>query len=498
MSSMQINLLNNIFKFVVLFLPIFFAVGPALVETASLLFFFIFLFLWIEKKADFISLVQENKKIIYLFIIFWTVLLISSFTSADYYLSFKNTAFYFRFLTYSLIILYILNKYNKLHHSILNIYLILFIIIFFSSLFELKTGNNFFNNSQTLNGRITSIFLDEQVLGSFIVKSLPVIIALVYFSKTLYKNSLILALVIIGFVITILSGERSAFLLFIVVMAFSLRIKEFKSVFYFLILFFFIILIFNSKFLNLKSIDRIINHSMKQIGINSLSNNERLRIFSEVHEYHYVAGLKMFLDNKFLGVGPNNFRKECIKDKYLLKKVYFMDDKIYAKDNGFYIGIRGNYHYFYINDDLHTRSDMEISINETLLSNNVKKVKNIDGSVTIQYHFKKNDHIFSYKKRTKISGCNTHPHNYLIQFLSEIGMIGFIFYLILVSYCIYKILLMFIKNNRNDYPEYFIYISILISLFPILPSGNFFNNMNSFIIFWNLPFYLYFKKHSVK
>jgi O-antigen ligase len=35
-----------------------------------------------------------------------------------------------------------------------------------------------------------------------------------------------------------------------------------------------------------------------------------------MHTAHYKTAIKMFLDNKILGIGPNNFRKRCAEKKY--------------------------------------------------------------------------------------------------------------------------------------------------------------------------------------
>ena len=205
----------------------------------------------------------------------------------------------------------------------------------------------------------------------------------------------------------------------------------------------------------------------------------------------------MFLDNPVLGIGPNNFRKECKQDKYFIKKIPFQATKISAIDDGYFLGLIGNYFYFGINDKRFLRSKFEINPNYELLNKGkILKIRQYDGSIIIEKHFKKGDHIFNYLQETNISGCNTHPHNYVVQFLSETGVLGFIFYISLIFFLVYKIVLIFFSKNYENFSEYFLLISIFLSLFPLLPSGNFFNNMNSFIIFWNLPFYIYFRNLS--
>ena len=94
--------------------------------------------------------------------------------------------------------------------------------------------------------------------------------------------------------------------------------------------------------------------------------------------------------------------------------------------------------------------------------------------------------------------CSTHPHNYYLQFLSELGLLGFIFLTFTFIFCIikyFKTLLMRYSNTYNDtllLKKYIILLSGLIMLiWPVSTTGNFFNNYNSSFIFLNLSFFIY-------
>jgi O-antigen ligase len=99
-------------------------------------------------------------------------------------------------------------------------------------------------------------------------------------------------------------------------------------------------------------------------------------------------------------------------------------------------------------------------------------------------------------KLTEFS-CTTHPHNTYIQLLAEIGIIGFLFIFnlfILLSFesikmVYYKYFLH--KNNKIISIKVFLYAYFLITLFPLAPSGNFFNNWLSIVYYMPLGFFLW-------
>jgi O-antigen ligase len=91
--------------------------------------------------------------------------------------------------------------------------------------------------------------------------------------------------------------------------------------------------------------------------------------------------------------------------------------------------------------------------------------------------------------------CTTHPHNLIMQFLSETGIIGFLFYILSLLYTLLKLFKLFklkILNTIDDFhrTQFFFLIALLISLFPVLPSGSFFNNWIAIISFFPVGLYL--------
>lgn len=87
-------------------------------------------------------------------------------------------------------------------------------------------------------------------------------------------------------------------------------------------------------------------------------------------------------------------------------------------------------------------------------------------------------------------GCTTHPHNFYIQFLSELGFIGFSF--LSLSFLILSLIIFFrIKNfyffslNKKIFNNEImsILIGLFVYLFPFKTHGSFFNNWLSICFF---------------
>jgi len=94
-----------------------------------------------------------------------------------------------------------------------------------------------------------------------------------------------------------------------------------------------------------------------------------------------------------------------------------------------------------------------------------------------------------------INSCLTHPHNFYIQLLAETGIIGFLFLFSALVYVLYAAFRQFksiIFKHKRPLTDYQVCLlaGILITVWPIAPNGNFFNNW--LMIVYSLPigFYL--------
>ena len=102
------------------------------------------------------------------------------------------------------------------------------------------------------------------------------------------------------------------------------------------------------------------------------------------------------------------------------------------------------------------------------------------------------------KLQFKISSesCTTHPHNSYVQLLAEVGILGFLqiffFFLTLIYFSFLHLKLKLFNNSYffNDF-EIVLISALLITLWPFVPTGNFFGNWINIIYYLPLGFLLF-------
>lgn len=99
--------------------------------------------------------------------------------------------------------------------------------------------------------------------------------------------------------------------------------------------------------------------------------------------------------------------------------------------------------------------------------------------------------------------CNTHPHNYFIEILLDLGIVGLL--IIYLFFCIGAF--NFLKTYYSSFKEknyisrifpMLVFIIIFIEFFPFRSSGSFFTTNNATIIFFLIPFFLNSQKINIK
>jgi hypothetical protein len=113
---------------------------------------------------------------------------------------------------------------------------------------------------------------------------------------------------------------------------------------------------------------------------------------------------------------------------------------------------------------------------------------------------------FDPKYSAGVRACSNHPHNFYAQLLAETGIIGFISlfsFLCYVIYCSYRQLKSILLKQKRFLTDYQVCLlaGLMITVWPLSPNGNFFNNWLMIVYSLPLGFYLqsiYSKKNLIR
>ena len=458
----------------------------AVLISIFVLFFFI-------KNKEF-SFLQVR---LYLWIfIFWLYLIINSLVSYVPFESLKTILPYIRFLFFIIFLNFFFKK-KKYKFYFLVSFSLLYLALFIDTLFEV------YEHSSVAHYRPSSFFGRNLILGSFISKTFAIIIYLIFDLNLKKKYFLHFLVLIISGILVYLSSERTSLFSFIGISLFSILYFQKKNIFtlLFLFLFFFSAIVFTYS----NPLKRIYYHTMDQVY-----ENNKFNFFSFRHQLHYLTAYNIFKSNKLLGAGTKSFRFLCDKEEYSVREFISEKKRIYAPFDGFFFQSKndaGNIAYF-ISDDIYKNLNLDayydinkkISIidqnlpssfvpnkNEILIYRYPNKfLSDFFGNKNGEYLKKDQNLLLIYEFR---NGCNTHPHNFYIQAFSEIGIIGAVFLICFYIFCLINLLRCIrdrFSSKLNN--ELILYANFIIVLFPLLPSGNFFNNYLSLLIYLPLAF----------
>tara|TARA_B100000941_G_C28488794_1_gene546605 strand:- start:357 stop:1724 length:1368 start_codon:yes stop_codon:yes gene_type:complete len=443
----EINLKKNdyyIFSSLIFFLFIGFILGEAIVNIIlalnSIFIFILFFKNRLSLNINFLSFF--TLLIFYLYILGIGIFRIEN----DF---FKNFGL-IRFILLSISIMIFVDSDNN-KKFIYYLFLILLFSISCDALIQLFFGKSLIGIEKFENTRVTGIFLDEEVLGSFLSKTFILLTILFVGLKKKTIESLIFYFISsIILVTTYVSAERIAIFtitIFLIILVMT-ELKNKIHKFYFIIISFLILTISINFSEHLKV--NVISKTLAQLGANTIANSlvKDTKIFKDwsnnvdiyssdlkitpenfiddtfgvgktnrnIYSAHFITAKNIWIDNLWFGAGIKSYSKNCSKNKYNLK-----------------------------------------------------------------------GHPYSDRR------CSTHPHNIYLQILSEIGLLGFIFFICIFLLLFYLNLEDIFKNKKNT-----LSMLGLVIIFLPLPSGNFFGTWyGSFIwIFLGLNFKNFLLKKS--
>ena len=399
---------EKIIYFFIILLPITLVTGPFLSDLSISIIALLFLYTSFKKRLY----LYYNNIFSKIFGIFFILLFIVSLFSIDPIISLKKTVVHFRFWIFALAVWHIFNMKKDLIKYLIISFTFIFIILILDGYIQFFFKENILG-WPLQESRVSSLFKDELILGSYLSRLLPIFFAVLIYSNFENKTYLYLVFFII-FVgtetLTFLSGERVAFFLINFSSLFLILAMKNYKIFRGLSIITSIIIIFILINLYPKSTERIITKTVSQLELSK--NLIPQKIFSVEYQNLYTASVKMFYDHKITGVGPRMFRILCVEKKYYIWE-----------------------------------------------------------------------------------GCSSHPHNNYIQLLAETGLIGFIFFIGIFLTLIYSLVKHLIFKFRykkvifNDF-QLCLLSAILISMWPFIPTGDFFNNWLNVIYFFPVGFFL--------
>ena len=494
-------------------LPLGLVIGPLIAEIIINSIVLIFLINSIKNKNLFIF---KNKFFVF-FLLFYIYLIINLFLSDFVQQSGLNILGYIRFILFPIAICLILER-NKKNIKFVFIFLSLTILIvvldgYYQFIFE----KNLLGYEKYRIDRISGFFKEDLILGSFLSRLLPLFIALILFFKNDFKlTAFNLVIFLLAFILIFLSGERAAFFMSVLTL-FIINI-QIKSFLYLRLIFSLILILLVSTLIliNPTISDRYIDQTKNQIlGDLNILDKDVSKILPNYMPM-FETSSKMFKENKLLGMGPKSYRYLCDDKRFVtyFPKIKFKDNTIIKIKQSWKERKYINPEIFYIKEgDIIKKNDKIFSYK--LHNENKIKIYLSDKEGKIIKIYKKNRYQAGEilldidpkntpdKEYFYDNACNSHPHNFYIQILAEIGLIGFTFIFGIFSYLSYLLVKnlfykYFKKRSLFTDSELCILIGLFMVLWPLTTNGNFFNNWINLISFYPLGFLFYLHNKRIK
>lgn len=135
---------------------------------------------------------------------------------------------------------------------------------------------------------------------------------------------------------------------------------------------------------------------------------------------------------------------------------------------------------------LHYKAATELFLERPIIGHGTKSFRVLCNDTNIQA--KQKNQISRY------SACSTHPHNYLLEFLAEHGLIGGMLFIGLIIGIFVKIFKIRNYGTKESVAAIGFGSLLLAIMFPFKPSGSFFSTFNASLLFYIMGFFLYYSR----
>ena len=325
---MKKNLIN-LSNLLITLLPVLLISGPLLSEIA-VIFLIIFFFI-LSSKQEKIKLISNYAFLI--FLLFWLILILTSIINFSSISFFKSLS-YLRFGLFFIAVRFFVEQNNKIFKYLFISLGLIMLFLFIDGLYQFINIENLFGISSTDHPRTSSVFGDEQVLGSFTVRFLPLFMAcyFFYYKGKLQPKYITIAIFLFSLVIIVISGERMSLLfgLFVLVYFSVFLLKRTKLNLIISMITILIITLVISLNVDLKN--RIVNQTLNEMGLTSNKTYQKefavekpiyknFYLVSPAHQSYFKTAFNMFKDKPFTGHGMKSFRVKCSDKKYRANRV---------------------------------------------------------------------------------------------------------------------------------------------------------------------------------